>query len=59
MDSITITITKDQLIQAIKSWEQAHRSGECIGHEAAAAKSLEEIGKESAEYLWSLLQVSA
>lgn len=55
----TITITKDQLAQAIKRWEQAHRAGECIGHEAAAVKSVEEIGKESAEYLWSLLQVSA
>jgi hypothetical protein len=52
----SITLNQDQLKSAIAEWETLNRSGGTQGADAMAAKSVEEVASESAQYLWGVLQ---
>lgn len=55
MDEL-IEITQGDLQAALQKWEEAYRKGECISLEEAAAMSVDDLAKKSAEYLWGLLK---
>lgn len=52
----TLTITKAQLAAALTKWEQRHRDGGCKTREETAALSVEQVGQESADYLFAELE---
>jgi hypothetical protein len=50
-----IMLTKEKLYQALLQWETAHRNGELLSAEEAAALPLEQVAGEGTELLWKLL----
>lgn len=48
-------IDKPLLREALLAWGKAHREGKTLGHEAAAARSVEENADAAADYLWDVL----
>ena len=57
----TITITKDQLARVLTKWEKSVRANPTAFRTDAEADALpaEQIGQESADYLFTLLADSA
>jgi hypothetical protein len=51
----TITISKAELEAALSRWELAHRAGETRTYAETQALPPDQVARESAEYLWSLL----
>lgn len=58
-DMGTMTITKIQLEEALRRWEQDARDGKTISHTEADALPVEQVAAESAEHLWTELVSTA
>lgn len=52
----TIRINRDQPQAALQQWEQDGRDGKLLDPKEAAALPVEEHARQSAEYLWPILQ---
>lgn len=50
-----MTITKEQLANALTTWERSYRAGETMTAEGSLALSVDEVAKLSTENLWKLL----
>jgi len=51
-----VTITKDQLQQALLDWEQENRAGKCDPN--TAQLSTEEVAKRNADHMWTRLKAA-
>jgi hypothetical protein len=59
-DMETMKITKIQLEEALRRWEQDARDGKTISHAEADALPVEQVASESADHLWNeLMAVTA
>lgn len=51
----TLTITKTQLQEVMRAWEQEFRDGKTLSHEECLAMAAEEIADERTDHLWKCL----
>lgn len=50
-----ISITKQDLVEALIVWESKARRGETLTREETLALTCEEVAADSADYLWNVL----
>jgi hypothetical protein len=51
-----MTITRPQLREAMRQWEQDFRDGKTLTVEEAAAMTVDQVADENAEHVWDKLQ---
>lgn len=50
-----IGVTRQQLQEAFRIWEQNHRAGKTRSYAETQALPIEQVVRESADYVWGLL----
>lgn len=54
-DTEVISISKEDLVQALITWETASRNGETLSHAESLKNPVEQTAVAAADYLWPML----